>query len=143
MSREQEIRNLKIEKIQRLKDVGMEAYPDPATTSPSITLKELTENFEMLEKENKEHKIVGRIITKRGAGKIAFANIFDGTGNFQVVLQADILEKDKIKIFEKLFDMGDFANFTGTLFTTQKGEKSLKVTEFKMAGKTLLPLPEK
>jgi len=144
LTREEEIKNLRIQKIQRLKDeAGMEAYPDPATTKPSISLKDLKENFEELEKENQEHKIVGRIMTKRGAGKIAFANIFDGTETFQVVLQTDILGKDKMKIFDKLFDMGDFANFWGTLFTTQKGEKSLKVSDFKMAGKTLLPLPEK
>ncbi len=143
LTREQEIRNLRIQKIDRLKEVGMEAYPDPATTKPSIRLKDLKENFEELEKEGETHKIVGRIMTKRGAGKIAFANIFDGTENFQVVLQADILDKEKMKIFDKLFDMGDFAIFEGKLFTTQKGEKSLQVLDFKMAGKTLLPLPEK
>ena len=141
--REAEIYNLRISKINRLKEMGMEAYPDPATTKPSIKLNELVKNFDSLEKENKEHKIVGRILAKRGAGKISFAKITDGTEEFQVVLQADILEKEKMKIFEKLFDIGDFANFWGTLFVTQKGEKSLKVTKFKMAGKTLLPLPEK
>jgi lysyl-tRNA synthetase class 2 len=82
-------------------------------------------------------------MTKRGAGKIAFANIFDGTGNFQVVLQADVLGKQKMKVFDKLFDMGDFAQFTGTLFKTKKGEKSLLVKSFKIIGKSLLPLPEK
>lgn len=143
MSREQEIKKLRIEKIQRLKDVGMEAYLDPSEAKPSITLKEISENFSDLEKEKKEHKIVGRIITKRGSGKIAFANIFDGTETFQVVLQDDILGSDKMKIFDKLFDMGDFAIFSGTLFKTQKGEKSLKVIDFKIAGKTILPMPEK
>ena len=143
ITREQEIRNLRIAKIERLKEVGMEAYPDPSETKPSITLKELSENFEELERENSTHKIVGRIITKRGAGKISFANIFDGTENFQVVLQEDVLEKEKMKIFDKLFDMGDFTIFEGTLFATQKGEKSLKVSGFKMAGKTILPMPEK
>ncbi len=143
ITREQEIKKLRIDKIQRLKEVGMEAYPDPAETKPSATLKEVVDNFSDWEKEEKELNLVGRIITKRGAGKISFANIFDGTENFQVVLQADILGKDKMKIFDKLFDMGDFANFSGTLFKTQKGQESLKVSDFKMAGKTLLPMPEK
>ena len=143
MSREQEIKNLRIQKIERLKELGMEPYPDPAKTKPTATLKEVVDNFSQWEKDEKELKLVGRIITKRGAGKIAFANIFDGTENFQVVLQADILGKEKMKIFDKLFDIGDFANFSGTLFKTQKGQESLKVFDFQMAGKTLLPLPEK
>ena len=143
LTREQEIRNLRIEKIQRLKEAGMEAYPDPAKTRPDLNLENLNNNFEKLEKENKKIKIVGRIMTKRGAGKIAFANIFDGTGRFQVVLQEDVLGKEKMKIFDKLFDMGDFAIFSGELFKTQKGQESLRVEEFKMAGKALLPLPEK
>lgn len=142
-SREDEIKNLRAEKINRLQEVGMEAYPDPAATTPSINLVELKQNFDSLEKKSGEHKIVGRILIKRGVGKIAFAKIFDGTEEFQVVLQADVLGTDKMKVFDKLFDMGDFANFWGTLFTTQKGENSLLVLDFKMAGKTLLPLPEK
>ncbi len=141
--REAEIFNLRVEKIQKLKDLGMEAYPDPATTKPTITLKELTDNFDTLEKEQKELKIVGRVLVKRSVGKLAFAKITDGTDSFQVALQVDILGKDKMKVFEKLFDAGDFVNFWGTLFVTAKGEKTLKVTDFKMAGKSLLPLPEK
>gem|GEM_PF-4722493 len=141
-SRETEIRNLRIEKIQRLKDVGMNPYPDPSLTKPSITLEELNKNFDSFS-ESDEHKIVGRILIKRGAGKISFVKITDGTDEFQVVLQSDILGDEKMKIFNKLFDIGDFANFSGNIFVTQKGEKSLKVTDFQMAGKTLLPLPEK
>ncbi len=141
--REAEIRNLRIAKIERLKEAGMEAYPDPAKTTPSIDLKTLKENFSKLQKKEEVYKIAGRIMIKRGAGKIAFAKVFDGTDEFQVVLQADLVGKEKMKIFDKLFDMGDFAVFEGTLFTTQKGENSLKVSDFFMAGKTLLPLPEK
>ncbi len=90
----------------------MEPYPDPATTRPDISLGELAENFEELVKdEEREYKIVGRIMAKRGAGKIAFAKLFDGTGEFQAVFQADVIGKEQMKIFDKLFDMGDFANF--------------------------------
>ncbi len=141
--REKEIRNLRIEKISKLKEAGYEPYPDPASFEINFSLKELKENFENISKENKDIKIAGRIILKRGAGKIIFAKIFHNGYDFQVVLQADILGKDKIKNFEKLFDLGDYAFFEGELFITQKGEKSLKVKDFKMASKSLLPLPEK
>ena len=142
-NREEEIRNLRIEKIEKLKEAGMLAYPDPAETEPSISLNELKENFEELEKKGGEYRISGRILTKRSVGKIAFATIFHNGVKFQVVLQADILGKEKMKLFEKLFDMGDFASFEGELFVTQKGEPSLKVKDFKIIGKSILPLPEK
>jgi lysyl-tRNA synthetase class 2 len=143
MSREDEIRKLRIGKIERLKNVGIEAYVDPGSVKQDLTLKEANDSFEKLERDNNEKTIVGRILVKRGAGKIAFAKITDGTDMFQVVLKIDLLEKEKMRIFEKLFDMGDFAEFTGTFFTTERGQKSLLVKSFRMLTKSLLPLPEK
>jgi lysyl-tRNA synthetase class 2 len=143
MNREQEIKNLRIAKIERLKKAGMEAYPDPGSVKQDLTLAEVKEQFAELEKKGEEKSIVGRIMIKRGAGKISFAKIFDGTGEFQVVLKIDKLEKEKMKIFEKLFDIGDFAEFSGTFFTTERGQESLLVNDFRMLTKSLLPLPEK
>ena len=143
MSRQEEIKKVRTEKIAKLKDFGMEAYINPGEVRQDLTLKEAEENFEKL-KENGERKcIVGRIMKKRGAGKIAFVELFDGTGKFQVVLKADILSKEKMKLFDKLFDMGDFAEFCGTFFVTEKGQNSLLSDNFKMLTKSLLPLPEK
>lgn len=141
--REAEIRNLRIAKIDRLREAGMEAYVDPGSVKQDLTLAEVEADFSELEKSGEEKSIVGRIMTKRGAGKISFATIFDGTGKFQVVLRADILETGKMKLFDKAFDMGDFAEFTGKFFVTEKGQESLEVSDFRMLTKTLLPLPEK
>ena len=143
MSREQEIRNIRIGKIERLKETGMDPYVNPSTVQQDLTLREVQEHFSELVQNKEEKSIVGRIVVKRGAGKIAFAQIFDGTGKFQVVLKADILGKEKMKIFEKLFDLGDFAEFRGTFFTTERGQDSLLVNDFRMLTKSLLPLPEK
>jgi len=143
MSREQEIRNLRIDKIKRLKDVGMEAYVDPGSIKQDLTLAEVQQQFAGLEKSGEEKTIVGRIMIKRGVGKISFVKLFDGTGEFQVVLRVDELGKEKMKTFEKLFDAGDFAEFTGTFFTTGRGQESLLVNSFRMLTKSLLPLPEK
>ncbi|PID83391.1 lysine--tRNA ligase [Candidatus Campbellbacteria bacterium] len=144
-SRQKEIRNLRIQKIKNLESLGLSAYLNPKDTKPTHTLKEVVDNFAKFkrQKKDKKYKLVGRIMIKRGAGKIAFVKFFDGTEYFQAVLQADVLGKKKMKIFDKNFDMGDFVIFQGTLFKTKKGEKSLKVTSFKMAGKSILPLPEK
>ncbi len=143
MNREQEIRNLRIDKITRLKDAGMEAYVDPGSIKQDLTLKEAEKQFTELEKSSEEKTILGRIMIKRGVGKISFTKLFDGTGEFQVVLRVDELGKERMKTFEKLFDIGDFAEFTGTFFTTERGQESLLVSNFRMLTKALLPLPEK
>ena len=143
MNREQEIRNLRIAKIDRLKEVGMKAYVDPGSIKQDLTLKDVNEQFTDLEKSAEAKTIVGRIMVKRNVGKLAFSKIFDGTDEFQVVLRVDELGKEKMKIFEKLFDAGDFAEFSGTFFTTEKGQSSLLVDDFRMLTKALLPLPEK
>lgn len=143
MSREQEIRNLRITKIDRLKSMGMDSYVDPGSVKQDLTLGEVGEQFAELKKNNREKTITGRIMIKRGAGKISFSKIFDGTGEFQVVLRVDELGKEKMKTFEKLFDAGDFAEFSGIFFTTEKGQESLLVDSFRMLTKALLPLPEK
>jgi lysyl-tRNA synthetase class 2 len=141
--RESEIRNLRIAKIARLEDAKMKAFVDPSSVKQDFTLLQVNTDFSELEKSTETKSIVGRIITKRGAGKISFATIFDGTGRFQVVLKSDILGTEKIKSFDKVFDMGDFAEFSGTFFVTEKGQESMEVSDFRMLTKTLLPLPEK
>ena len=143
MNREQEIKNLRIDKVTRLKDAGMDSYVDPGSVKQDLTLKEVGEQFAELEKSSEEKTIVGRIMIKRGVGKISFTKLSDGTGEFQVVLRVDELGKEKMKMFEKLFDIGDFAEFSGTFFVTERGQESLLVSDFKMLTKALLPLPEK
>jgi lysyl-tRNA synthetase class 2 len=110
MSREEEIRNIRIGKISRLEEAGMDAYVPEAKLD--ISLREARERFSELEEGGEERTLMGRILSKRSAGKIAFATLFDGTGKFQVVLKQDELGKERMKQFEKLFDIGDFAAFT-------------------------------
>ncbi len=143
MSSLEDIRQVRLEKLNKLKDAGMNPFVNPGTVKQDLSLKDVNEQFSELKESGKEKYIVGRIMVKRGAGNIAFAKIFDGTDEFQVVLKADILEKEKMKIFEKLFDMGDFAEFLGTFFVTERGQNSLLVKDFRMLTKSLLPLPEK
>ena len=143
MSREQEIRNIRLQKKARLEEAGKTAYK--ADPKPTATAAQLTKDFAALVKTNpkKKYTLCGRMTSRRGAGKIIFAEVFDGTGKFQVVLKADELGPEKMKDFDKLFDMGDFIQVAGTLFKTKTKEKSLAVASFDMLSKSLLPLPEK
>lgn len=143
MSREDEIRTIRLQKKQKLEEAGMNPYP--AQAKQDFTLAEVQKNFAKIKKEKTGKKIslVGRVMSKRGAGKISFIELFDGTGRFQAVLRVDELKKDKMKNFSKNFDIGDFIEVRGELFKTKTGEKSLKVFGYKMLSKSLLPLPEK
>jgi len=143
MSSLEDLRQVRIEKVKKLEKEGFFSYISPEKVQQEITLKEVNERFLELQKNGEQKNIVGRIMVKRGAGNIAFAKIFDGTDEFQVVLKADVLGKEKMKFFEKLFDMGDFAEFLGTFFITERGQNSLLVKDFRMLTKSLLPLPEK
>ncbi len=143
MSREDEIKKIRIEKIKKIRALGMDPYIHPSKIKQDLSIAELKEKFNELEISGEKKHILGRILVKRGAGKISFVKIFDGTGKFQVVLKADVLGKEKMKIFEKLFDIGDFVQFYGSFFRTQRGEASMLVEDFLILGKSLLPLPEK
>ncbi len=141
MSREDEIRSLRLDKIKRLREKKIAPYSERIGKYNKIN--KVLSNFEQLEKSESEGSILGRMLVRRSAGKIVFAKIFDGTGRMQVVLKQDLLGKEKMKLFEKLFDVGDFIQFFGTFFRTKTGEKSLLVKDFHLLSKSLLPLPEK
>lgn len=143
MSRKEEIRNIRIEKKQRLEDLGLQPYAQ--TTKQDITLATLKEQFTALLKKDKDKKyrVVGRVISRRGSGKISFIELYDGTDSFQLVLRVDDLKKKKMKIFEKNFDIGDFIEARGYLARSKSEESSLFVVGYKMLSKSLAPLPDK
>ena len=116
----------------------MEAYPAKSARDTSIV--DFQADFDAREKNGVEVTIAGRIMARRGQGGIIFADIFDGTGRTQVVLQAD--STANIELFDKAVDTGDFAEFTGTAFKTKRGEQSLKASSWSMLSKSLLPIPD-
>lgn len=146
----EEIRAVRLNKLQKLKEAGMDAYP--AKTDRDFEIGQLIADFENLEKENKSVAIAGRVMALRLQGAIGFADIFDGSystgsgqaGKFQVFLKKGekINEKD-FDLFVETVDIGDFIEVSGTLFVTKRAEKTLEVQSWKMLTKSLQPLPEK
>ena len=130
---EADIRAERLKKLELLKEAGMEAYP--ADTARDTSVADFFGNFE----ENKDGILAGRVMSLRGQGGIMFADIFDGTGRGQVVLQADTVSA--IELFQQTVDTGDFVEFSGTAFRTQRGKESLKVASWKMLAKSLMPMP--
>lgn len=92
--------------------------------------------------EGASARVAGRLATIRRMGKMNFCTLNDGTGRFQLIFKRDELSETQFKAF-KLLNLGDIVGAQGTLFTTQKGEKSLVVKEWTMLAKALEQPPEK
>ena len=86
--------------------------------------------------------VAGRIMSKRGMGKVGFVHIADREGQVQLFVKNDILGDEEYAKFKK-YDIGDIVGAKGEVFTTQTGEISVRVSEITLLSKSLLPLPEK
>ena len=131
---EQEI--IRREKLEEIKKV---TNPYPAKYERTHTLTEAKN----LEDGTKNVKVCGRIAFARKMGKLSFVKIRNIEDSFQLEFKTDLLGEEKYEFFEKLIDGGDFIGAEGEIFTTQTGEKTLRVEDFVFLGKSLRPLPEK
>ncbi len=86
--------------------------------------------------------VAGRIMSKRGMGKVGFIHIADITGQIQIFIKKDVLGDEEYDHFKKL-DIGDIVGAEGEVFTTQTGEISIRASKLTLLSKSLLPLPEK
>ncbi|MFC1622108.1 lysine--tRNA ligase [Patescibacteria group bacterium] len=135
-----ELRNERIQKLEKLRKLGID--PFPAQAQKDFDNKEVVENFEKF--ENKEIVLAGRIITLRQHGAIIFADLHDQSGKIQLYIKEDsYISKDLTFENLKLLDAGDFIQATGKVTKTERGEISLLTTEIKLLAKSLRPLPDK
>ena len=129
------------EKLSKLRQLGINPYP--ADLFPvNHSSKDIKKNFE----EGKKVIIAGRLMAIKLQGKASFAQIQDAEGKIQVYFNRDEIcpGEDNSKyndVFKKLLDFGDFIGIHGELFTTQVGEKTVKVEDFTILSKALKPLP--
>ncbi len=128
---------LRVEKLQKLRDAGIEPYPDGKPVTAQCA--DVIEQYQ----EGKEYELAGRLMTRRGHGKTLFAHIQDSSGRLQIYLRKDELGDKAFDIFEHLIDIGDIIWVQGTSFTTKMGEITLKVSSYTLLAKCLYPLPEK
>ena len=133
----EEIRKIRMQKLENLKKAGIDSYP--AIVSRTNTNAEALENFKELEDE--KITLVGRIRSIREHGGSTFSHIEDGSAQIQIYLKKDEIGEKEYDLFLNNIDLGDFVEVTGKLFETKKGEKTLKVDKWKILTKSLLPLP--
>jgi len=141
MSSLEELKKVRLDKINILKEAGMDPYPGSVLCDYSIP--HIKNNFESLEKENKDISIVGRVIVTRGQGAILFIVLQNEGEKIQAVLKKDELPETVFNLFTNTVDNGDFIGVTGPLFVTARGEQSILIKDWQMATKALLPLPDK
>ncbi len=124
-------------KLDEIKQAGLDPYP--SSTDRTNTNQQALEDFDNL--TGKKITLVGRIRSWRDMGKIIFAHIEDGTGKIQVLIKSEDIGADNFKFVLKHLDIGDFVEFTGTLFKTKTDEKTLQATSYNLLAKSLRPLP--
>jgi lysyl-tRNA synthetase class 2 len=136
-----ELKAERLKKLENLKNLGINPYPAKISLSGEKVSSEQARN--LLEGGVEKENIIfaGRVMTVRGQGKILFIDVADQEGKFQIVLKEDILGEEKLKVFFDNIDGGDFVAFTGKLFITKRGEKSLEATDWQILSKALLPMP--
>jgi lysyl-tRNA synthetase class 2 len=100
----------------------------------------IVEDFDALESQTA--RVAGRIKSKRGQGKIAFADLHDDSGKIQLIAQHDRLGDEKMNAFVEL-DLGDILGVTGEVGKSRRGEISIFVTDFSLLATSILPPPEK
>jgi len=138
LSEQEQVRR---DKLTKLRDLGINPYP--ADLYPvDHTSKQVKENYE----EGKNVIVAGRLMSRRIQGSASFAELQDSEGRVQVYFKRDEIctGEDKSKyndVYKKLLDIGDFIGIEGELFTTQVGEKTIKVKDFILLSKSLKPLP--
>lgn len=133
------------EKMSALREAGID--PFGARFDRSHNSKELHQAYEQLTKEEISEKnivatVAGRIMTKRGKGKVGFAHLQDREGQIQIYVRKDTVGEEAYEIFKQA-DLGDFIGVTGELMKTNTGELSIKPTELTFLSKALRPLPDK
>jgi len=145
MARLKHITQQRLEKLEKIRDHGINPYPRSYhrthTTQEAITIYQQTEASPTTSPAP-ELSLAGRITAIRFIGKIAFFDIRDGSGKIQAFFSRDALDHEKYEFLHEI-DIGDIIGVTGKLFRTKAGEISIEANNFTMLAKSLQPLPEK
>ncbi len=134
-----ELLQIRRDKLSELQANGMDPFEITVyeRTHSSTTI---VDNFEAF--EGQSVKVAGRLMSKRGMGKVMFCDLADREGKIQLFLKKDELGEDSYALVKK-YDIGDIVGVAGEVFKTKTGEVSIKATEVTLLAKSLLPLPEK
>jgi len=146
MSEESQVIKVRFEKLQKLRELGINPYPNDF--KPKDKAKFIKERYgelspEEIEKKSGEFVLAGRVMSKREMGKLIFAHLLDETGKIQILIAKNEIEPEKFDFFKKMIDIGDIIGVRGRVIKTKTGEVTILVKDLKLLTKSLRPLPEK
>ena len=136
-----EIRQARIEKLEKLRKAGVDPYPAKAWRTHTVA--DALLHFDELSAVKTRLVLTGRIRARREHGGSMFLDIEDGSGQMQAYLKKDVLGEKEYNFFNETIDIGDIIEVFGFTFLTKRNEKSLEVEKYRILTKTLRPLPEK
>ena len=134
-----EILRVRREKLSALQGEGRDPFQETKFVV-SHHAQEIKDQFDAL--EGSEVTIAGRLMSKRGMGKVSFCDLQDKSGRIQLYARKDEMDEEAYNRFKK-YDIGDIVGVHGEVFRTQRGEMSVRGKEITLLSKSLLPLPEK
>ncbi len=129
----------RIEKLRALKENNQDPY-QITTARQTHHAADIVEDFEHL--ENETVTVAGRLLARRGMGKVSFADLLDRSGTIQIFSRLNNLGDESYAAWQNL-DIGDLVEVTGEVFRTKMGEISIRNGAWKLLAKSLRPLPEK
>ncbi len=132
-------RQIRREKLVKLQEEGCDPFQITRyqVDNDSANIKE---NFDTL--EGQKVSLAGRLMSKRGMGRVSFCDLQDKSGRIQLYARKDEMEEEEYNRFKR-YDIGDIVGVKGEVFRTQRGEMSVRVQKVTLLSKSLLPLPEK
>lgn len=145
MALDENIYELRRQKLQQIEALGQRAYPnryDYTHTIPQILADYSGKTGEDLEQNRISVRVAGRIMANRLMGKAAFVHLQQGGQRLQAYVKKDAVGEKGFELY-KLLDLGDHVGLAGYLFRTRTGELTVHVEELTFLSKDLLPLPEK
>ena len=134
-----EQRKVRREKLAALQAAGQDPFQQ-TRFEWTATSQQIKDHFEAM--EGQSVKVAGRLMSKRGMGKVSFCDLQDRDGRIQLYARQDEMDEEAYKTFKK-YDIGDIVGVDGEVFRTQRGEMSVRAKEITLLSKSLLPLPEK
>lgn len=134
-----EQRRVRREKLAALQAAGEDPFQQ-TRFDWDATSAQIKEHFDQM--EGRAVKVAGRLMSKRGMGKVSFCDLQDRDGRIQLYARQDEMDEAVYKKFKK-FDIGDIVGVEGEVFRTQRGEMSVRAKNITLLSKALLPLPEK
>lgn len=143
MASQEEIRDIRIQKLTKLREHGVEPYP--ISVERDFEIAEALDQFAKVSKtKKKQYSLAGRVMSLRPQGGLIFFHFSDGTGSIQgMAKKGEGISDEAFDLFFDTVDIGDFISVQGTFFITKRKEKTLAVSSWTMLAKSLRPLPEK